>query len=140
MRPSNVDNNVRPDPDPELVDIANYVCDYQVTSREALDTARNCLMDSLACALMALRFPEAVRHLGPLVPGTVVPNGARVPGTGFSSIRSRRPGTLAPWSAGWTSTIPGWRRNGAILPTIWAPSSDWGITSHARRPVRAGRP
>jgi 2-methylcitrate dehydratase len=83
MRPSNVDNNVRPDPDPELVDIANYVCDYQVTSREALDTARNCLMDSLACALMALRFPEAVRHLGPLVPGTVVPNGARVPGTGF---------------------------------------------------------
>ncbi len=50
------DTNVRPDPDQELVDIANYVCDYEITSAEAYDTARNCLMDSLGCALLAY-FP-----------------------------------------------------------------------------------
>jgi 2-methylcitrate dehydratase len=77
------DTNVRPDPDKELVDIANYVCDYVIDSHEAYDTARNCLMDSLGCALLALQFPECTKHLGPIVPGTVVPNGARVPGTSF---------------------------------------------------------
>jgi 2-methylcitrate dehydratase len=77
------DTNVRPDPDQELVDIANYVCDYVIDSHEAYDTARNCLMDSLGCALLALQFPECTKHLGPIVPGTVVPNGARVPGTSF---------------------------------------------------------
>lgn len=77
------DRNDRPAPDPELVAIADYVRDYQVTSTEALDTARNCLMDSLACLLMALDFPEATKHLGPIVPGTVVPHGAQVPGTPF---------------------------------------------------------
>jgi 2-methylcitrate dehydratase len=77
------DSNVRPDPDQELVDIAEYVCDYTIDSAEAYDTARNCLMDSLACALLALQFPECARHLGPIVEGTVVPDGARVPGTSF---------------------------------------------------------
>jgi 2-methylcitrate dehydratase len=77
------DTNVRPDPDKELVDIANYVCDYVIDSHEAYDTARNCLMDSLGCALLALQFPECTKHLGPIVPGTVVPNGSRVPGTSF---------------------------------------------------------
>jgi 2-methylcitrate dehydratase len=77
------DTNVRPDPDKELVDIANYVCDHVIDSHEAYDTARNCLMDSLGCALLALQFPECTKHLGPIVPGTVVPNGARVPGTSF---------------------------------------------------------
>ncbi len=77
------DTNVRPDPDKELVDIANYVCDYVIDSHEAYDTARNCLMDSLGCALLALQFPECTKHLGPIVPGTVVSNGARVPGTSF---------------------------------------------------------
>jgi 2-methylcitrate dehydratase len=77
------DTNVRPDPDQELVDIANYVCDYEITSAEAYDTARNCLMDSLGCALLALQYPECTKHLGPIVQGTVVPNGAKVPGTSF---------------------------------------------------------
>jgi 2-methylcitrate dehydratase len=77
------DTNVRPDPDQELVDIANYVCDYEITSAEAYDTARNCLMDSLGCALLALQYPECAKHLGPIVPGTVVPHGAKVPGTSF---------------------------------------------------------
>ena len=75
--------NTRPEPDQVLVDIANYVCDYQINSEEAYDTARNCLMDTLGCGLLALRFPECTKLLGPLVEGTIVPNGARVPGTQF---------------------------------------------------------
>lgn len=74
-------SSVRPDPDQELVDIANYVADYVIDSDEAYDTARNCLMDTLGCGFLALRFPECTKHLGPIVPGTLVPNGARVPGT-----------------------------------------------------------
>jgi 2-methylcitrate dehydratase len=77
------DLNVRPDPDRELVDIADYVASQRIESREAYETARLCFVDALGCALLALRFPECTRHLGPLVPGTVVPGGARVPGTPF---------------------------------------------------------
>ncbi|MEQ8955537.1 MAG: bifunctional 2-methylcitrate dehydratase/aconitate hydratase [Gammaproteobacteria bacterium] len=80
---ANVDLNTRPKPDQVLVDIADYVCDYAVESDEAYDTARNCLMDTLGCGFLALRFPECTKLLGPLVEGTVVPNGARVPGTSF---------------------------------------------------------
>jgi 2-methylcitrate dehydratase len=79
----NVDLNQRPDPDQELVAIADYVMDYQIESDEAFDTARNCLMDTLGCGFLALRFPECSKLLGPLVEGTVVPNGARVPGTRY---------------------------------------------------------
>ncbi|MDF3920616.1 2-methylcitrate dehydratase [Salinicola salarius] len=78
---ANVDFNQRPDYDPELQAIADYVLDYRIESREALDTARHCLMDTLGCGLLALRFPECTKHLGPLVDGTIVPHGARVPGT-----------------------------------------------------------
>ncbi len=80
---SNVDMNVRPDYDEVIQDIADYVIGYEITSNEAMDTARNCLMDTLGCGLLALRFPECTKHLGPIAPGTVVPNGARVPGTQF---------------------------------------------------------
>ncbi len=78
---SNVETNVRPDPDQELVDIATYVDDVVIDSSEAYNTARNCLMDTLGCGFLALRFPECTKHLGPIVPGTTVLNGARVPGT-----------------------------------------------------------
>ncbi|MDX5433413.1 MAG: 2-methylcitrate dehydratase, partial [Halomonas sp.] len=78
-----VERNVRPDYDPELQKIADYVLDYRIESDEALDTARNCLIDTLGCGLLALRFPECTKHLGPLAEGTVVPHGARVPGTSF---------------------------------------------------------
>lgn len=78
-----VEFNARPAPDQELVDIAKYVTDYEVSSSEAYDTARNCLMDTLGCGLLALRFPECTKLLGPQVEGTVVPHGARVPGTQF---------------------------------------------------------
>jgi len=78
---ANVELNQRPAPDQELVDIAKYVANYVVNSDEAYDTARNCLMDTLGCGLLALRFPECTKLLGPIVEGTIVPNGARVPGT-----------------------------------------------------------
>ncbi len=77
----NVELNERPQPDELLVKIANYVNETEITSSEAYDTARNCLMDTLGCGLLALRFPECTKHMGPLVPGTSVQNGARVPGT-----------------------------------------------------------
>ncbi|MEH6575816.1 MAG: bifunctional 2-methylcitrate dehydratase/aconitate hydratase [Amphritea sp.] len=80
---ANVDSNVRPDYDQVIQDIADYVLDYEIESTEALDTARNCLMDTLGCGLLALRFPECTKHLGPIAEGTVVPNGARVPGTQY---------------------------------------------------------
>lgn len=78
---ANFDVNERPDYDQEIQDIVDYVINYEVTSADALDTARNCLMDTLGCGLLALRFPECTKHLGPLAEGTIVPNGARVPGT-----------------------------------------------------------
>jgi len=76
-------SNVRPAPDQVLVDIADYVCDYRIDSAEAYDTARNCLIDTLGCGLEALSYPACTKLLGPIVPGTVVPNGAKVPGTSF---------------------------------------------------------
>ena len=78
---TNVELNNRPEPDKVLIDIANYVCDQEINSVEAYDTARNCLMDTLGCGMLALSFPECTKLLGPLVEGTIVPNGARVPGT-----------------------------------------------------------
>ncbi len=76
-------SNTRPDPDPILVDIAAYVAQGVIDSDLAYETARHCLMDSLGCALLALRYPECTKHLGPTVPGTHVPHGSRVPGTQF---------------------------------------------------------
>ena len=78
-----VETNIRPDYDNELQNIADYVLNFKIESKEAWNTARNCLIDTLGCGLLALRFPECTKHLGPLVEGTVVPNGARVPGTSY---------------------------------------------------------
>ena len=75
--------NTRPTPDQVLVDIADYVADYLIDSTEAWNTARLCLMDTLGCGLEALSYPACTKLLGPIVPGTIVPNGARVPGTQF---------------------------------------------------------
>ncbi len=76
-------SNVRPKPDKVLTDIADYVAKHEVTSAEAYDTARYCLMDTLGCGLEALEYPACTKLLGPVVRGTVVPDGARVPGTQF---------------------------------------------------------
>ena len=73
----------RPDYDQVLQDIADYVCDYEIDSDEAYSTARYCLMDSLACSMLAMKFPGCTQLLGPMVPGAEMPGGARVPGTSY---------------------------------------------------------
>ena len=78
---ANVDLNQRPPPDKVLQDLAKYVCDYEVEGEVAIRTAWHCLLDTLGCGLLALRFGECTKLMGPVVPGTIVPNGARVPGT-----------------------------------------------------------
>src|SRR5687768_650661 len=76
-------SNIRPKPDKVLVDIVDYVLHYEIKSQEAYNTARLCLMDTLGCGFEALSYPACTKMLGPIVLGTVVPNGARVPGTSF---------------------------------------------------------
>jgi 2-methylcitrate dehydratase len=76
-------SNVRPKPDKVLVDIADYAASFKITSKEAYATARNCLIDTLGCGFEALSYPACTKLLGPIVPGTVVPHGAKVPGTQF---------------------------------------------------------
>jgi 2-methylcitrate dehydratase len=76
-------SNERPAPDKVLTDIADYALNYEIESDLAYTTAQHCLIDTLGCGLEALDYPACTRLLGPIVPGTVVPNGARVPGTGF---------------------------------------------------------
>jgi len=76
--------NTRPNPDKVLLQIADYVDRYQVKSPLALETARLALIDSLGCGFEALSYPACTKLLGPVVPGTLVPNGARVPGTSYT--------------------------------------------------------
>ena len=73
----------RPDPDQVLVDIAEYACSYAIDSEVAYETARYCLMDTLACGFQALAYPACKRLLGPIVPGATMAGGARVPGTSY---------------------------------------------------------
>ncbi|MBK6597039.1 MAG: bifunctional 2-methylcitrate dehydratase/aconitate hydratase [Proteobacteria bacterium] len=73
----------RPDPDQVLVDIAEYARSYKVDSAQAYETARYCLMDTLACGFQALKYPACTKMLGPVVPGATMPGGARVPGTSY---------------------------------------------------------
>jgi len=76
-------SNVRPKPDQVLVDIADYVANYRISSKDAYATAHYCLLDTLGCGFEALTYPACTKLLGPIVPGTVVPHGAKVPGTSF---------------------------------------------------------
>ena len=76
-------SNVRPKTDAVILDIADYALAYRIKSAEAYNTARLCLMDTLGCGLEALSYPACTKLMGPIVPGTVVPNGAKVPGTSF---------------------------------------------------------
>ena len=76
-------SNERPAPDRILADIADYALGYEINSDLAYSTARACLIDTLGCGLEALEYPACTKLLGPIVPGTVVPNGARIPGTSY---------------------------------------------------------
>jgi 2-methylcitrate dehydratase len=73
----------RPPPDEILTAIAHYTVEAEISRQEAYTTAHQCLLDSLGCALLALETPACRRLLGPLVPGAVLPGGARVPGTAY---------------------------------------------------------
>lgn len=77
------ESTVRPEADKVLQDIADYVHTYQIDSELAFETARLCLIDTIGCGLEALRFPDCTKLLGPVVEGTIVPNGTRVPGTNY---------------------------------------------------------
>ncbi|PTC00231.1 2-methylcitrate dehydratase, partial [Thalassospira xiamenensis] len=89
---NHAESNQRPDYDKEIQQIVDYVMAPLQASDEAWQTARYCLMDTLGCGLLALRYPECTKHLGAYVTGTQVPNGARVPGT---------PHVLDPVKAAW---------------------------------------
>ena len=75
--------NDRPAPDKVLTGIADYALTYKIESDLAYSTAQHCLIDTLGCGLEALEYPACTKLLGPIVPGTIVPNGARVPGTSY---------------------------------------------------------
>jgi len=90
----------RPAFDRPMLDIADYVADYVIDSEDVFDTARYMLLDSMACAMLALKFPDCVRQLGPLVPDAELPGGARVPGTTFELDPAQAAfniGTLVRW-------------------------------------------
>ena len=80
---SNVDLNIRPGFDGLITEISDYVSNYEIKSDLALDTARNCLIDTIGCGLLALKFPACTKMLGPIVRDTKVPYGVRVPGTDY---------------------------------------------------------
>jgi 2-methylcitrate dehydratase len=76
-------SNERPPVDKVITDIADYVMNYEIQNELAWKTAHYCLLDTLGCGLEALTYPACTKLLGPIVPGTIVPNGAKVPGTPF---------------------------------------------------------
>jgi 2-methylcitrate dehydratase len=110
-------SNVRPQPDKVLTDIADYVRDYTIESEEAYRTAHYCLLDTLGCGFEALAYPACTKLLGPIVPGTVVPNGAKVPGTSYQ---------LDPVQAAWNlGAIIRWLDfNDTWLAAEWGHPSD----------------
>ncbi|KAJ3880497.1 MmgE/PrpD family-domain-containing protein [Lentinula edodes] len=77
------ESTLRPEPDKVLQDIADYIHSYKIDSPLAFETARLCLIDTIGCGLEGLRFPECTKLLGPVVEGTIVPNGTKVPGTNY---------------------------------------------------------
>ena len=132
-------SNVRPKPDKVLVDIADYVAKHRIGSDLAYETARNCLIDTLGCGLEALGYPACTKLLGPIVPGAVVPNGAKVPGTSFQ---------LDPVQAAWNigAMIRWLDFNDTWLAAEWGHPSDnlGGILATAdwlsRNALAAGKP
>ncbi|MBS0633725.1 MAG: bifunctional 2-methylcitrate dehydratase/aconitate hydratase [Verrucomicrobia bacterium] len=76
-------SNIRPPADPLLATLADYALSATPPSAEAMETARWCLLDTLACGILALQYPACTKLLGPVVPGTSIVHGARVPGTAY---------------------------------------------------------
>ncbi len=121
-------SNERPATDQVITDIADYALDYEIKSVLAYETARYCLVDTLGCGLEALEYPACTKLLGPIVPGTVVPHGARVPGTSFQLDPVQAAfniGAMIRW-LDYNDTLAG-GRVGAILQTTLAGSWLWPI-------------
>jgi 2-methylcitrate dehydratase len=78
---SDIHSNIRPEPDKITVELAEYAGTYMPESSEAFETAGYNLLDALGCGVLALSYPECTRRLGPIVPGAILTNGARIPGT-----------------------------------------------------------
>ncbi|MCC6289178.1 MAG: bifunctional 2-methylcitrate dehydratase/aconitate hydratase [Chitinophagaceae bacterium] len=76
-------SNERPPVDKVISDIADYILNYEIKNELAWQTAHYCLLDTLGCGFEALTYPACTKLLGPIVPGTIVPNGAKVPGTAY---------------------------------------------------------
>ena len=76
-------SNDRPETDKVITDIVDYTLDYKITSELAFETAHHCLLDTLGCGFEALTYPACTKLLGPIVSGTIVPHGAKVPGTSY---------------------------------------------------------
>lgn len=76
-------SNTRPEADQVITDIVDYIIDYRITSEAAFQTAHYCLLDTLGCGFEALTYPACTKMLGPIVSGTTVPYGAKVPGTSY---------------------------------------------------------
>ena len=86
------ESTVRPEPDKVVQDIADYVHDYKIDSDLAWETARLCLIDTIGCGLEGLRVsPECRNLLGPVVEGTIVPNGESSPTSTADDDRPSRP-------------------------------------------------
>jgi 2-methylcitrate dehydratase len=137
VNPSDPRSAARPAPDPPLADLADYVRDYRIDSDEAYETARHVLLDALGCALLALQFPQCVKHLAPIVPGATLAGGARVPGTTLELDPAQAAfcvGTQIRWldfNDTWLAAE--WGHPSDNLGTILA-LADW----HSRRALRAG--
>jgi len=138
------ESTVRPEPDKVVQDIADYVHDYKIDSDLAWETARLCLIDTIGCGLEGLRFPECRNLLGPVVEGTIVPNGSSVlhdyplliaksaplilriqelrsPGLTTSSTRFEERSTSGLSSVGSTLTTASLLQNVCVLPTLCLP-------------------
>ncbi len=76
-------SNIRPETDSVITDIVDYTLNYEIESESAFETAHYCLLDTLGCGFEALTYPACTKLLGPVVPGTIVPHGAKVPGTPY---------------------------------------------------------
>jgi 2-methylcitrate dehydratase len=134
-------SNVRPKPDKVLTLIADYATKFEIKSKEALDTARYCLMDTLGCGLEALEYPACTKLLGPIDPATVTPNGAKVPGTKFQLDPVQAAfniGTMIRWldfNDTWLAAEWGHPSDnlGGILAT-----ADWISRNSLHRPLRMG--
>ncbi len=61
--------------------VADYAARSAIESAAAIEAARESLIDALAGGFESLRDPACAALMGPLVPGALMPGGARVPGT-----------------------------------------------------------